>query len=154
MNLVTPTYDPVGTCLDTAIACFNHACDFNAVVSFDGPNILVRSLRDIKRGEEITISYIDSTNPFAMRQAQLKERYFFTCKCGLCQKRLDTAHDAFPSGEKDMQKIRQLEVAGFKTLEIVSKVQDPVENVKDLEGAMEFIQSTQAFPLHRQPYAA
>jgi hypothetical protein len=150
MNLVTPTYDPVGTCLDLIVARFNHACSFNAVVSFDGPALFVRSLHGIKRGEEVTISYIDATNPYAMRQVQLKERYFFTCKCGLCKKGHDTPLDAFLPGDKDTKKLRQLEVAGFQTLELVTKVKDPEQNTRALEGAMAYLR---CFPLHRQPYA-
>jgi hypothetical protein len=156
MTHVTPTFDPVGTCLDPIIAGLNHACDFNAVVSFDGPTIFVRSLREIKRGEEVTISYIDATNPVAMRQLELKERYFFICQCGLCQKGQDTPRDAFLPGKKDMKKIRQVEATAFQALEGACNFTDPknpVEKVKDLEGALELIQETGFFPIHRQPCA-
>jgi hypothetical protein len=156
MTHVTPTYDPIGTCLDPTIAGLNHACDCNAVVSFDGPSIFVRSLRKIKRGEEITISYIDTTNPFAMRQAQLKQRYFFTCACDLCKKGREDTRDTFLPGarDKNIERIRQQELGGFRILELASKGKDVEENVADLERAMESLRATLAFPVYRQPYAS
>lgn len=85
MTLVTPTYDPVGICLDPFVASANHSCDPNAVVVFDGPILSFRSLRRIEKDEEIFIAYVDITNPFLRRQQELKERYHFTCTCTKCE---------------------------------------------------------------------
>lgn len=52
----------------------------------DGPHISVRTLKPIKKDQEIYISYIDTTNPFSRRQNELQLRWFFTCKCSKCQK--------------------------------------------------------------------
>lgn len=45
------------------------------------------ALRDIRKGEELTISYIDETLPFKDRQAKLKTMYMFTCTCPKCDRR-------------------------------------------------------------------
>src|SRR4051812_42210468 len=51
----------------------------------DGPRLSFRALKPIAKDEEVFISYIEVTNPFARRQHELKERYFFTCKCSKCK---------------------------------------------------------------------
>ncbi|KAF2099382.1 hypothetical protein NA57DRAFT_74883 [Rhizodiscina lignyota] len=85
LTLVTPTFDPLGLVLDPLAARANHSCDPNAVVVMDGPELSFRTLKPIGKDEEIFISYIDVTNPFARRQDELKERYFFNCKCSKCR---------------------------------------------------------------------
>lgn len=50
----------------------------------DGPLISLRSLDPIKKGAEVFISYIDHTNPYTVRQAELKDRYCFACECTKC----------------------------------------------------------------------
>jgi hypothetical protein len=45
---------------------------------------MLRTLTPIKRDEQIFISYIDSTQDRASRQAELQDRYFFECKCKKC----------------------------------------------------------------------
>ncbi|KAF2808553.1 SET domain-containing protein [Mytilinidion resinicola] len=95
ITLVTPTYDPVGICIDPLAAVANQSCDPNAVVVMDGPVLSFRSLRPIKKDEEIFISYVDGTNPFARRQQELKQRWHFTCKCTKCQKGPTSPSDLF-----------------------------------------------------------
>lgn len=52
----------------------------------NGPEVSIRTLRPVKKGEEIYISYIDTTNPFHRRQSELQARWFFSCRCTKCQK--------------------------------------------------------------------
>ncbi|OCK85106.1 SET domain-containing protein [Lepidopterella palustris CBS 459.81] len=95
LTLVTPTFDPIGICLDPLAACANHSCDPNAVVVMDGPEMSFRSLKSIKKDEEIFISYIDVTNPHARRQHELKQRWYFSCTCSKCQKGPNLREDLF-----------------------------------------------------------
>ena len=44
------------------------------------------SLRPIKQGEELTISYIDNLLPYEQRQMILQRDYSFTCCCDKCKK--------------------------------------------------------------------
>ncbi|KAF2106672.1 hypothetical protein BDV96DRAFT_654462 [Lophiotrema nucula] len=86
MTLVTPTFDPLGIIIDPILGHINHSCAPNAYIVMDGAEAAVRTLRPIKKNEEIFISYIDSTNPRARRQSELEARWFFACQCSKCQK--------------------------------------------------------------------
>lgn len=66
------------------MACANHSCDPNAFIVMDSQRLSMRSLKDIAKDEEVFISYIDTTYPFSRRQTELKERFFFDCKCTKC----------------------------------------------------------------------
>ncbi|KAI9846483.1 MAG: hypothetical protein M1837_003903 [Sclerophora amabilis] len=86
LTLVTPTFDPIGICVDPLAASINHSCNPNSVVVFDGPRLTVRSTHGIGKHEEITISYIDCTERYGWRQPELLERYFFCCGCEKCRR--------------------------------------------------------------------
>ncbi|XP_022767951.1 protein SET DOMAIN GROUP 41 [Durio zibethinus] len=49
-----------------------------------GPKITVRSIKRIKKGEEVCVSYTDLLQPKAMRQSDLWFKYQFTCSCSRC----------------------------------------------------------------------
>ncbi|KAL3635496.1 Histone-lysine N-methyltransferase atxr2 [Castilleja foliolosa] len=68
-------------------SCMNHSCVPNAKAfkrdeDKDGQATII-ALRPIKKGEEITISYIDEDLPFKERQESLAD-YGFICKCPKC----------------------------------------------------------------------
>jgi translation initiation factor 1 (eIF-1/SUI1) len=68
-------------------ACrINHACDNNAVNFWSERlnHITIQAVRDIEKGEEITISYLQSFENRQARQEQLQDNFKFTCACGLC----------------------------------------------------------------------
>ncbi|KAL4979823.1 hypothetical protein BDW66DRAFT_156888 [Aspergillus desertorum] len=88
--------DDVGIYLHPYAALINHNCDYNAVVGFDGPEFFVKAIRPIAKGEQIFISYIDTTYPTRVRQKELRGRYFFTCKCAKCS----CAEDPEPTGKE------------------------------------------------------
>lgn len=71
-----------------AVGClFNHSCAPNLNVQYSTANdetLSVVALRDIAAGEELTISYIDTALPNAVRQQQLFEHYLFECGCPRC----------------------------------------------------------------------
>jgi SET and MYND domain-containing protein len=94
-GLLAPTYDSLGLALDPRISLINHSCSPNAVIVFDGPKMAVRSLSRIKKGEEVLISYVDSSSVFRLRQAQLQDQYFFTCACSKCKLGTPAPQDAF-----------------------------------------------------------
>ncbi|OBT53863.1 hypothetical protein VE04_06563 [Pseudogymnoascus sp. 24MN13] len=76
--------DNAGIFLD---ACrINHACDNNAQKCWN-ENIkrhTVHALRNIEKGEEITIYYLGVTNNREARQEELQRKFAFTCACRLC----------------------------------------------------------------------
>lgn len=64
---------------------FNHSCKPNATQSFaDGLRLNVGTLQPISPGEEITLSYIDTSHSVGERRKQLQSGYNFHCCCALC----------------------------------------------------------------------
>lgn len=94
-NLVAPTFDPIGVCLDPFASKANHSCAPNAIVVFDGPRLQLRSLEPLVSGQEVLISYVESNNPYGVRQAELKERFYFDCRCSKCRLGRNAPQDAF-----------------------------------------------------------
>jgi hypothetical protein len=76
----------VGLCFEPILALANHSCNPNASVMFDGRIVSLRALDSIKKDEQIFISYIDCTSSRSTRQEELKDHYFFTCKCEKCSR--------------------------------------------------------------------
>jgi len=66
---------PFGTALYKTITFFNHACDCNVVHRHDlpahGSKMILSAAREIKKGEQMFISYIDSSMPLVKRQEVL-----------------------------------------------------------------------------------
>ncbi|KAF2120400.1 hypothetical protein BDV96DRAFT_683838 [Lophiotrema nucula] len=101
---------PIGSQLDAGgvffIACrINHACDNNAQ-NFWNENLnqlTIHAVRDICKGEEITIFYLNSRRNRRARQKELWQNFKFTCSCRLCSlppnqskdsdSKLDRIHD-------------------------------------------------------------
>ena len=76
----------------------NHSCRPNAVQTFwlsgsdrhHPPMLQITMCRDVKVGEEVTISYCDVCTPRYDRRKELEENYKFLCDCALCH---DTERD-------------------------------------------------------------
>ncbi|KAK8125820.1 uncharacterized protein PG998_001579 [Apiospora kogelbergensis] len=91
-----------GIGFDNTICAANHSCDPNVVMTFLQPKVELRALRPIKSGEEIFVKYVDVTNPIGVRQAELKETYFFDCKCSKCSKGTKSAEDRFAQDPEEL----------------------------------------------------
>ncbi|KAL4944769.1 hypothetical protein BDV06DRAFT_72532 [Aspergillus oleicola] len=85
-NLTNALYDRIGLYVHPYAALLNHSCDYNAVAGFDGDELYIKAIRPMAKGEQVTISYIDTTYPTRIRQKELRERYFFTCQCAKCSR--------------------------------------------------------------------
>ncbi|XP_047035670.1 SET and MYND domain-containing protein 4 [Helicoverpa zea] len=74
------------------LALFNHSCDPGVVRYFCGNNIVVRAVKNIKKGDEVSENYgpIFTTVPKEKRQAELKEQYWFDCHCTPCEHKWPT----------------------------------------------------------------
>ncbi|KAI3431958.1 SET domain-containing protein, partial [Psidium guajava] len=49
-----------------------------------GPKIIVRSIKAVKKGEEVTVAYTDLLQPKAGRHFELQSKYQFKCSCIRC----------------------------------------------------------------------
>lgn len=150
LTLVTPTYDPIGICIDPLAATMNHSCDPNAVVSFDGPTLNVRSLKKISKDEEIIISYVDITDNPWQRQEELRERYFFTCDCAECSAGTILQSAVLPPNNKQF---RDIESQAKSLLETAKASRDNNGSITALERGMKLMRGVGS-PVFRQPYAS
>ncbi|KAG7087402.1 hypothetical protein E1B28_013372 [Marasmius oreades] len=70
------------------MARLNHACasGYNLAYAWrdDEGELRIYALKDIKEGEELLISYIDSRRPRKERIEKLEKTYGFTCTCPIC----------------------------------------------------------------------
>uniref|UniRef100_A0A8C9W9B6 [histone H3]-lysine(4) N-trimethyltransferase n=1 Tax=Scleropages formosus TaxID=113540 RepID=A0A8C9W9B6_SCLFO len=73
-----------GVGLYPSMSLLNHDCKPNCVVMFEGVQLHLRAIQEIKALEELTISYIDVVMPSEDRKRQLQKQYHFLCKCVRC----------------------------------------------------------------------
>ena len=96
LMLTTPLDDTyLGIAFDPLVCTVNHSCDPNAEMIFNCPRMMLRATKPIAKGEEIFIKYRDVDNPFTVRQAELKEAYYFDCACSKCAKGATLLEDVF-----------------------------------------------------------
>lgn len=63
----------------------NHSCRPNVAYYQDGNALLFQTTRPIEKGDEIYISYINTSLPGEERKSILQQRYGFDCLCEKCQ---------------------------------------------------------------------
>ncbi|KAF1940270.1 SET domain-containing protein [Clathrospora elynae] len=160
LTLITPTLDPLGIILDPTLCRINHSCDPNAYIMMDGAEVSIRTLRPIKKDKEIYISYIDTTNPYHKRQAELQSRWFFTCRCIKCQKGATLQEDNWtvPANyalkPDDMESFAGSQKEVFSIYEKLQRLSNVETLVPALEQALQICHESKCWPLYRQPYAA
>lgn len=75
----------VGVGCAPSASFLNHSCASNCRFQVDEHGFLrVFTVAPVRRGEELTIPYVDPSLPRERRQAKLRADYFFVCACPLC----------------------------------------------------------------------
>jgi SET and MYND domain-containing protein len=140
----------------------------------DGPRLSLRALKPIEKDEQICISYIDTTDPCFRRQEQLKENWYFTCRCTKCEHGRTAIEDGWKIEPKDLSpewkekaaillKKRfgdQINTTDISDEQRVAILQDRVfemykmRSESDIDEEMDFCAQTGLWPVYRQPYAA
>jgi len=146
LTLTTPTFDPLGLCLCTRAALLNHSCTPNTAITFSGPTLSLRSLAPIPANTELTISYIDITNPTATRLSELRDRYFFTCACSACS---TGSTNGIPDPSPDMT-FSSISARAI-SLQTQASSQPPKLAAPLLKEALTLFTP---YPPHHQPYPA
>lgn len=89
-------------------ACrINHACDNNAQKGWNEntKRHTIYALKNIEKGEEITIYYLGITNNRNTRQEALQRKFAFTCRCRLCSLPPDQSRES----DRRLDEILQLD---------------------------------------------
>lgn len=77
----------------------NHSCVGNISYSFLADTIFFRAKRDLRMGEELMDSYVDSLEEYEGRKGKI-EKHGFICRCQLCEgDRLDGAEMRLERGK-------------------------------------------------------
>merc|ERR1712062_565417 len=101
----------------------NHECSPNVILSYSGipqgHNLQIRATKDIKKGQELTVSYIDQLLPTLIRQKILKEDKMFDCHCSKC---LDTKEEKFLQ-ELDQEQAKKVIDKAYEESETI--IQNP-----------------------------
>ena len=142
-TLTTPTLDPIGLYLSHHSALLNHSCTPNTAIIFSGSKLTLRSLAAITANSELSISYIDTTNPTSARRSELRNRYFFKCRCSACIAGVTNGlPDCHPDPSFDAAESRALE------LQAEASTLPPDRAATLLNSALN---SLRQYPLHQQP---
>lgn len=86
-NLANAKSKFIGGGLYPTISLFNHSCNPGIIRYFIGTTMVVRAIRSISSGEEISENYgqIFTTTPESERKRKLRLQYFFDCNCEACR---------------------------------------------------------------------
>jgi SET domain len=79
-------------------AVFHHSCLPNAQFIVSSSRIFVRTLLPITKGTQITVAYVQITEPRNVRQTTLENERYFTCNCPRCTGPLKSSVDRFLEG--------------------------------------------------------
>lgn len=75
----------IGLLFDPIFSMINHSCDPNSTLIWkDSGEVLVKNIKELKSMDEIFINYIPIQMPKEIRQIQLKNCFFFNCRCSKC----------------------------------------------------------------------
>jgi hypothetical protein len=99
--------DGIGGGLFLKACRINHSCNNNARKSWNQriQRHTVHALRDIPKGEEITIYYLNSDSARAVRQKRLQDKFGFLCSCELCS----LSEEESQQSDKRLARIDQLD---------------------------------------------
>ncbi|KZT71484.1 hypothetical protein DAEQUDRAFT_749855 [Daedalea quercina L-15889] len=127
---------PIG--LYPLASLFNHSCAPNSSYTFIGNIMVVRAVRAMKLGEEVTLSYMPSDLPYFQRRETLERGWHMTdeCDCRLC---IDDRAD----GEDNLRRREEIAAASHKQL--YSK---PLSELRSLERKLSATYATTRGP-HR-----
>lgn len=89
------------------VSRFNHDCRPNVAFRIDQATLthVTTAVRDIKPGEELSISYLDSLEPRAKRQERAKVAWGFECTCSQCS----LPEKEVKKSDKRLEEIRGIE---------------------------------------------
>eukprot|EP00118_Oscarella_pearsei_P009669 m.56400 g.56400 ORF g.56400 m.56400 type:complete len:432 (+) comp34594_c0_seq2:103-1398(+) len=106
---------PIGVGLFLKFSLLNHCCHPNCVVTYCGPQMQVRAVRQIEVGEEVTISYVPVYQPIERRREALLEQYSFLCSCSGCESEEALSQNKIHTTSGGNRQEKDVSLAAIKT---------------------------------------
>ena len=78
----------VGVALYPTISFINHSCNPNAFLCHNGPKGSIIVYKDLKEGDQIFVSYVETLETREGRRESLMKEYFFECLCDVCESKV------------------------------------------------------------------
>ncbi|KAK4192385.1 hypothetical protein QBC35DRAFT_459557 [Podospora australis] len=128
-----------------AVSRINHACKPNAYIRFieDKLQVSVAAAKDIKQGEEITISYITLGKPSEERKKNLKQ-WGFECSCDLCTAS-PAEVQASDNRRKKIEELRDYAIRAFQAGK-------PYQALRLTRQVINLLASEELFPMYSEQY--
>ncbi|GFU63515.1 histone-lysine N-methyltransferase SMYD3 [Trichonephila clavipes] len=124
----------VGCGVYLGAAVFDHSCEPNAEVVFDGVTLYVRANQDIPQRDinQVFISYISQLQLTHSRQRALKEFYYFRCQCIRCTTSLydDKMLEVLIDGKEAEEQLKNIKEQ-LKRLEKMVDQQDSLSSIEE-----------------------
>lgn len=88
--------NPAGTGIYLLASLFSHSCVANTSRAFRNKTLFVLATNDIKKGEEITVTYSSNIfNTVEKRREELYDHYGFRCNCTRCAAESDHSSEYY-----------------------------------------------------------
>jgi hypothetical protein len=102
----------------------NHACNPNMMTLWDEEKgtMAVMALKDIGKGEELTISYLGGLPRYEARQKALKANYNFECQCWLCSLSTEQRHQSDNRRERITDIIHRMDKPTYQDLRLALRL--------------------------------
>ncbi|XP_019699760.1 histone-lysine N-methyltransferase SMYD3 isoform X2 [Harpegnathos saltator] len=86
-NILDLDMNSIGVGIYLGASVIDHSCKPNAVVTFEGTTIIVRTLIDLPYLDwsQVCISYVDLLSSNNERRKELYDSYYFWCNCERCK---------------------------------------------------------------------
>ncbi|KAH7638836.1 set and mynd domain-containing protein [Dermatophagoides farinae] len=84
LKIVNYELEKLGAGLYIAESQIGHSCTPNSAQLFNGNQIVMRAIKPIKSGTQITVSYVDMIESRYDRQTKLAQYFNITCECQRC----------------------------------------------------------------------
>ncbi|XP_055307325.1 histone-lysine N-methyltransferase SMYD3 isoform X1 [Sitodiplosis mosellana] len=86
-NILDQEMNSIATGIYLGVSITDHSCKPNAVATFQGTTLFIRTIEDLPSTNDwskIFISYVDLMDPTEIRRHELQKNYYFLCKCERC----------------------------------------------------------------------
>ena len=85
-SVATSETDEIASGIFATLSLFNHSCDPSVTRNFYGDTCVVRAIKNIRSGHDISDNYgaLSAVSAKPERRNKLKSQYYFTCQCRAC----------------------------------------------------------------------